>query len=67
MMDQPVIVRLFAMGQPINGKIVKYNTLKPNAQDVAKLLFRDIQVIIFFRQFSKPLTDTKCTRIFFFC
>lgn len=37
--------RLFAMGQPINGKIVKYNTPKPNAQDVAKLLVRDIQVI----------------------
>lgn len=32
------------MGQPINGKIVKYNTPKPNAQDVAKWLVRDIQV-----------------------
>lgn len=36
--------RLFANGQPIYGKIVKPNTPKPNAQDVAKFLINDIKV-----------------------
>ncbi|KAF9450472.1 hypothetical protein P691DRAFT_465994 [Macrolepiota fuliginosa MF-IS2] len=35
--------KLFANGQPINGKIVRRDTPKPNAQDVARLLVRDIE------------------------
>ncbi|XP_006458939.1 hypothetical protein AGABI2DRAFT_115904 [Agaricus bisporus var. bisporus H97] len=38
--------QLFANGQPIYGKIVKPNTPKPNAQDVAKFLINDIKAVL---------------------